>query len=180
MTATERGDEADRERERTVPESETEVEPEQYPESDVNEGSPLSETWYRSPIGVGAVAFDVLLTLVLAYVTTREWNGAFEGLDDVPIGVIPWYVYVFSVLGALGYVFTTLVDDFDRETSKLLWYNLRLPAALPLGGGVFLLSDVMLEDLSQAGPLVVGTAFLAGLYVNLAYERLGALAERLL
>jgi hypothetical protein len=50
---------------------------------------------------------------------------------------------------------------------------------LPLGAGVFLLSDIILGD-AQAGPLVVGTAFLAGLYVNLAYERFGALAKRLL
>ncbi|MDZ7731403.1 MAG: hypothetical protein U5K37_11605 [Natrialbaceae archaeon] len=44
--------------------------------------------------------------------------------------------------------------------------------------GMYLLADVLVGDTS--GPLLVGIVFLTGLYVNLAYERLGALAKRLL
>ena len=140
----------------------------------------LSGPWYASRLGVGIVLADLLLTLVLVYATVVGLGTGFEGLAAVPLGVVPWYIYAFSVLGALGFVFTALIDDFHRETGEVLQHNVRLPAALPLGAGVFLLSDVLVGDVAAAEPLVVGTVFLAGLYVNLAYRQLGALAKRLL
>ena len=140
----------------------------------------LSGPWYASRLGVGVVLADLLLTFVLVYATVVGLGTGFEELADVPLGVVPWYIYVFSVLGALGFVFTALIDDFHRETGEVLQHNVRLPAALPLGAGVFLLSDVLVGDVAAAEPLVVGVVFLAGLYVNLAYRRLGALAKRLL
>lgn len=140
----------------------------------------LTTPWYRSGWGIGIVVFDVLLTLALVAATARQWTSAFADLSSVPLGVVPWYIYVFSVLGALGFVFTTLIEDFHSEAADVLKYNFRLPAALPLGAGIFLLSDVALGEATQAGPVIVGTVFLSGLYVNLAYKRLGALARRLL
>lgn len=167
------------------------------PDEDSDESAWLDGPWYESGFGVGIVAFDVLLTVVLVYATAGyvEFDGdgdtangtwvtpldvPLNGPAEVPIGVIPWYVYVFSLLGALGYVFTALFDDFDRRTGKVFADNFRLPAALPLGAGVFLLADVLLGDPTELGPLILGIVFLVGLYVNLAYERFGALAERFL
>ncbi len=140
----------------------------------------LSGPWYASRLGVGIVLADLLLTLGLVYATVVGLGTGFEELAAVPLGVVPWYIYAFSVLGALGFVFTALIDDFHRETGEVLQHNVRLPAALPLGAGVYLLSDVLVGDIAAAEPLVVGTVFLAGLYVNLAYRQLGALARRLL
>ncbi|WP_281194615.1 hypothetical protein [Halorubrum sp. F4] len=146
-------------------------------ESDVLDWSGwLDRTWYRSKAGVSIVALDVLATAALVVLAV---------LDVVDLSVdsgriVPPYVPVFSLLGALGFVFTALIDDFDSPVGKVLRYNFRLPAALPLGIGIFLLSEVVIGEAATDDTLVVGSVFLAGLYVNLAYKRLGALARRLL
>ena len=164
------------------PDTDTTVDPDTDAVTDEVDRWPewLSGPWYESRLGVGIVLADLLLTFVLVYATVVGLGTGFEELADVPLGVVPWYIYVFSVLGALGFVFTALIDDFHRETGEVLQHNVRLPAALPLGAGVFLLSDVLVGDVAAAEPLVVGVVFLAGLYVNLAYRQLGALAKRLL
>lgn len=99
--------------------------------------------------------------------------------------VVPPHVYVFAVLGGLAYVFTRLVRDFDEDTESLVRAGLTVVAALPLGAGVYLLSAVIVPeatsaDNQQAQVLLAGIVFLSGLYVNLTYKRLGALAKRLL
>lgn len=155
--------------------------------------SALEGAWYESRFGVGIVAFDVVLTLSLVLMTmggltlnsdysNYVWVSSVggEGPVNLSLGLIPWYVYVFSLLGALGFIFTTLFDDFDRDTGKLLEYNFGLPAALPLGAGVYLLAGVMFENPDELGAILVGTVFLSGLYVKITYKRFGALAERLL
>ena len=106
-------------------------------------------------------------------------GGSAVTIQDAVLPGVPWFVYVFSVLGALGFVFTALIDDFRSSTLELLQYNLRVPAALPLGAGIFLFSGVLLNG-ADSGPLVVALVFLSGLYVNLAYKQLGALARRFL
>lgn len=140
----------------------------------------LAGLWYRSRLGRGIVVGDIVLTLILVIVTVLVARNGFANLEDAPFGGIPGPVYVISVLGALGFVFTALIEDFDRDTAEVLQHNFRLPAALPLGAGVFLLADVLLPDIGETGPLVLGLVFLSGLYVNLAYKELGALAKRLL
>ncbi|MFC5133406.1 MULTISPECIES: hypothetical protein [Haloferacaceae] len=133
-------------------------------------------TWYRSKLGLVIVAVDLLATAILA------WTSVTPGID-VTAGsgrIVAPAVLVFSLLGALGFVFTALIDDFDASVGDLLRYNFRLPAALPLGVGIFLLSDVVLGEAAADDTLVLGAVFLAGIYVNLAYKRLGALARRLL
>ncbi len=142
--------------------------------------SGLAKPWYETGIGLAVVGANVLLTIVLVLLTTDLFVFGSTEVAGAEVGVVPWYIYVFSVLGALGYVFTALTDDFHCPTAKVLQFNFRVPAALPLGAGVFLLSDVVLADASGVESVVAGLAFLAGLYVNLAYRRLGALAERLL
>jgi len=107
-------------------------------------------------------------------------DGPLVGVGGLGPGLVPPFVPLFSVLGALGFVFTALTERFDAAVGTLVRYNLRLPAALPLGVGVYLLSDIVLGQSAADAPLVAGVVFLSGLYVNLAYERLGALARRLL
>ena len=140
----------------------------------------LRRTWYRSRVGVAVVAGDVLLTAVLIALTALTHEALFAGLEQVSAEVVPPSIHVFSLLGALGFVFTALIDDFESTVGDVFEYNFRLPAALPLGVGIFLFSDIVLEQGVDGTPLVVGSVFLAGLYVNLAYKRLGALARRLL
>lgn len=141
----------------------------------------LADPWYTSAFGWSIVLFDAVLTLGLVVLTVEELDVIVDnGLRVTETGGIPWFIYVFTLLGALGYVFTTLVDDFHRSTSKIIQYNFRLLAALPLGAGVFILADVIVPEAVDAPAFIGGVVFLAGLYVNLAYKRLGALAERLL
>ena len=143
------------------------------------ERSWLTGPWYRSAAGIGVVLADVLLTLFLGGVTVVGVDGT--GVASGPFaGIVPWYVYAFSVLGALGFVFTALIEEFDRSTFEVIHYNFRIPAALPLGVGIYLFSDILLGEATADVPLVVGLVFLSGMYVNLAYRQLGALARRLL
>ena len=102
-------------------------------------------------------------------------SGATEPTSGFRIGAIS--VTVFALLGALGYVFTVLVTNIHRSTGKILRVNFRVVGAIPIGFGIFLLSDYILEDVG-AGTL--GLVFLTGLYVNLTYKRLGAIADHLL
>lgn len=136
--------------------------------------------WYRTTLGRAIFLFDVLLVSVLVVSTTVFFTDILE--DPLPSldGGVPGYIYVLALLGALGYVFTTLTDDFHRSTGKLIQYNLRLPAALPLAVGIFLFSELILADAAASPAILGGLAFLTGLYVNLAYVQLGALAMRLL
>ena len=140
----------------------------------------LARTWYRSRLGAAVVAFDALLAVALAAAASVAVDAPPAGVDGLASGIVPPAVPLFSLLGALGYVFTALSERFDASVGTLVRYNLRLPAALPLGVGVYLLSDVIFGQGVDDVPLVVGVVFLSGLYVNLAYERLGALARRLL
>jgi hypothetical protein len=140
----------------------------------------LARPWYRSRVGIALLGGDVLLTVgVVAAASVAAVESAALA-DRVAGGIVPVSVPLFSLLGALGFVFTALTERFDASVGKLARYNLRLPAALPLGVGVYLLSDVVLGSAVDDVPLVVGVVFLSGLYVNLAYKRLGALARRLL
>lgn len=139
-----------------------------------------TDAWYGSSLGVGIVTADLLFLAGLVVVTSGQIHELYGAAESLDTGVVPWYVYVYSLLGALGYVFTALIDDLHCETVDVLEYNFRLPAALPLGAGVYLLSEVILAEAGGAGPVTVGLVFLTGLYVNLAYRRLGALARRLL
>lgn len=128
------------------------------------------------------ISFDLLLLVVVVLGTTGTLNAllAAFGLPNVEFPVtVPWYVYSFAVLGALGYVFTKLVKNPDRSFGALLHANIRLPASLPLAAGFYLLAGQFLGSEPPAD-LMAGIAFLTGLFVNIAYRRIGALAKRLL
>ena len=148
--------------------------------AEAGDQSRLGTAWYRSRLGVAVVAGDALLTVAVVAAASVAVDAPLGGVAGLEPGLVPPFVPLFSLLGALGYVFTTLVERFDASVGSIFRYNLRLPAALPLGVGVFLLSDVVLGQGVDDVPLVAGLVFLSGLYVNLAYKRLAALARRLL
>lgn len=128
------------------------------------------------------VSLDLLLLVVVVLGTTGTLASVLDalGLPSVEFPVtVPWYVYTFAVLGALGYVFTKLVKDLDRSLASLVHANVRLPAALPLAAGFYLLAGQFLGS-EPPEDLLAGIAFLTGLFVNIAYKRIGSLARRLL
>lgn len=49
-----------------------------------------------------------------------------------------------------------------------------------MGIGVYLLADVIVDDAIELDTFMLGIVFLAGLYVNRAYEHFGALTDRFL
>lgn len=148
--------------------------------------------WYRSTLGLGLVGANLALLLLLVVLSASvESDGPLgnvaSGAGSMGLGVatsplsvpVPWYVYIFGAVGALAYVFTLLVVEFERSASSLARMCLRIPAALPLCAGVYLLSTQILGS-DPPTQLIAGLAFLAGLYVDLTYRRLDALARRLL
>lgn len=164
----------------------------------------IDDHWLESRRAKGLVAFDVALTVTLAAAVVALFGVSFLEGVTLTVGVsitdgsgaifdlgmtvaersstsgveaTPSSVLVVTLLGAIGYVFTALYRDLDRSAGKVFELNFRLPGALPIAVGVLLLSNSILED---GGVGVLGLAFLAGLYVNLAYERFGALADDLL
>lgn len=137
--------------------------------------------WYRSIGGAALVVLDlaVLLALVVGSTTFAGPVLAAVGAPawTAPV-TVPWFVYLFAVLGATGFVFTMLVRDFERSARALAAYNLRLFAALPLAAGVYLLSERVVGDNATAS--IAAASFATGLLVNTAYLRLRDLAVRLL
>lgn len=141
-----------------------------------------SRKWYRTGWGIAIAAVDTVLLAAVVVGTTGLLADVlgFVGLEPDTLQVtVRAHVYVFGVLGALGFVFMALVRDFDREFLDLARVNLRIPAAAPLAAGMFLLTDQFLGSLDSP-ELVAGVALLTGLFVDLAYKRIDALAHRLL
>lgn len=108
-----------------------------------------------------------------------------QSATDPEIQIIPMFVYLYSGLGALGYVFTKLMGQLEDytdwgEIEALVSMALRIPAAWILAAGVYL----FLGEFSSGGPLgarfVAGVSFLVGLYVNVTMKALGSLADRIL
>lgn len=54
------------------------------------------------------------------------------------------------------------------------------PGETSEASGIYLFSGILLGDAAENGPLVFGLVFPSGMYVNIAYRQLGALARRLL
>lgn len=134
--------------------------------------------WYRTRGGRGLFGGTVLLTLAVAAVSVR--------IDGVRV---PLYVYVYGLLGALVYVFTSFANRFADDAQYQLKMFSRTVAAIPLVAGVYLLSGGFLPtgagdpSALQSAPnqrLVAGLVFLTGLYVSTTLKGLGRLAERLL
>lgn len=139
------------------------------------------DTWYLTTGGLAVFVVDAVLVVLVMLGTSGIAASLLEPLAiDIPEAVlVDAYIYVFAVLGALGYVFTAVVREFDRTTGDLIKYNVRVLAALPLAGGVYLLSELILGEIPSKAVLA-GLAFVTGLYVNRVYERIGMMADRLI
>lgn len=100
--------------------------------------------------------------------------------------IVPPFVYLYAGLGALGYIFTKLMVEFDEYTEwsgleDLVGMAMRIPAAWILATGIFLLLDNFVPSGTEMrAEFAAGVAFLVGLYVNVAMKGLGSLAERVL
>lgn len=137
--------------------------------------------WFKDPWGKRLVVAYVVLTLlgtgVSIQIVQDTVGGLFVDGYEAPVAV-PGTIYVFGLLGALTYVFTSLTFGGDKDRYGVVQLGLRMIAALPLAGGVFLFSAFFV-DASPNSQIVNGLAFFAGLYVRLTLQSLGKLAERL-
>ncbi|GCF15371.1 hypothetical protein Harman_33060 [Haloarcula mannanilytica] len=91
---------------------------------------------------------------------------------------VPSYVYLYALLGSLGYLFTTLFQEFDRNLLSLVQKGIRIPAALLLAAGFYMFSFLFMTGENAATGLISGLAFLVGLYVNVALVTLDTIASR--
>jgi hypothetical protein len=131
--------------------------------------------------------FTVLSTVGIALSTGHLNLGVVDTKDTAAGAVaVPTYVYLYSSLGALGYIFTKLMSHLEyydeaSELDRLIQLALRIPVAWVLGSGTYLLSTVMLPaSAPSSARFTAGVAFLVGLYVNVTMKSLGSLADRLL
>ncbi|MEF8859972.1 MAG: hypothetical protein V5A38_13780 [Halolamina sp.] len=123
------------------------------------------------------VAVFIIGTLVGIVITTDAF-----GLLEV---TVPPFVLFYSGLGALGYIFTKLMVQFDNyadwgQREELVGMAMRIPAAWILAIGVYLFLGQSGQPGAQSGTLAAGVSFLVGLYVNVAHKALGSLADRVI
>lgn len=132
------------------------------------------------------LSFFLLLTVSAVVVSTAGSDGLMtapsESTDTL---VVPTFVYIYATLGALGYVFTKLIKDFEShdepsEVSRLVEMFMRIPAAWVLGAGLYIAVVQFGSSPAEQSELLATTAFLAGLFVNVAIKSLGLLADRIL
>ena len=142
----------------------------------------------------GALARDNWLLVVLFTALTIVGVVLSTGLLNLGLveasatsGVeVPFYIYLYATLGALGYIFTKLmvdVESYDQATDigRLIALGMRIPLAWVLGAGTYLLANPLLgSSVTISTQFTAGFAFLVGLYVNVAMKSLGDLADRLL
>ncbi|MEZ3145191.1 hypothetical protein [Halobaculum sp. MBLA0143] len=155
----------------------------------------------RAARGLGVVTLTALTSLlVLATSRVPARPGALPTfLETLSVAsvvpIVPPFVYVYALLGGLGYVFTRMYKT-DTADWRLFQWSVRLIAALPVAVGTYLfvglvLPETVLEGATDAsasggiasdGPrrVVAGVAFVSGLFVDTAYDRLDAVARRLL
>lgn len=137
--------------------------------------------WHHSIGGLVLFGIDMVL-LVALIVGTTSLAGTLLATAGLPAWTppvaVPGFIYLVALVGAMGYIFTMLVRDFDRSSGALVRYNLRLPAALPLAAGIYFLAAQAVP--SEAHAALAATAFATGLLVNTAYIRIRDLAVRLL
>ena len=138
------------------------------------------ETW--ALVGL----FGGLTLAGVAISTGIAGTGVLGAPDDGTVGVnVPFFVYLYATLGALGYIFTKVMMADDAlggpgATTELVSMGMRIPAAWVLGAGFYLLLVQGGADPVETPHLFATVAFLVGLYVNVAVKSLGSLADRML
>lgn len=132
------------------------------------------------------IGFFTTLTAVGVVISTGLLKVSLVSATKSGVSVrVPAFVYFYATFGAFGHVFTRLMtnlENFDEwgEIEKLAEMGLRVPAAWVIVAGVYLLLSKVI-GVSDTGPrFIAGVAFLVGLYVDVAIEALGGLADRIL
>ncbi len=109
-----------------------------------------------------------------------------ETSTDSNAVTVPLFVYLYAGFGALGYVFTKLMNQIEAydewsELEHLVEMAVRIPAAMILAAGIHLFIGEFGQTTGTTGArFAAGVAFLVGLYVNVALKALGSLADRIL
>lgn len=143
--------------------------------------------WARKNLWViaGYIVLSLVgIALATGWVPWMEWIVTPPGDDGLV--AVPAFIIVYASLGALGYIFTKLMVEFDEYATRqrletLLEMGMRIPAAWLLATGLYLFIGELPEASAVSGPtFAAGVAFLVGLYVNVALKALGSLADRIL
>jgi hypothetical protein len=148
------------------------------------EKMPNSSGWHWVVMG----GFIALTAVGVVLSTGQVTDGLLDGsmaATETP-STVPPSVYLYATLGALGYIFTRLINvpamlsEMD-DAETLARIGLRIPAAWVLAAGIYLLGETVLRSgMGGQGLLLAGLPFLVGLYVNVALKSLGAVADKLL
>lgn len=136
---------------------------------------PDEPRWYSDARSLGLFALGLAL-LGIGIIASLEGN-TLPLIPDVAEPVPP-HVYLYALLGSLGYLFTTLFKEFDRSLLSLIQKGIRVPAALLLAAGFYMFTFLFTTSESAPTGLISGLAFLVGLYVNVALLTLESVASR--
>jgi hypothetical protein len=145
--------------------------------------------WHQNDWGFRMVVFYTLLSLVGIASVSQPVVTLVAGEELASAIGIPVYIFGFALLGALTYVFTSVLSNYNSDLKKVFEAGLRIPAALLLAAGVYLLTSLVFPGASAVGSgsgaaigketLAAGLAFLVGLYVKLTLKALGGVADSL-
>ena len=149
-----------------------------------DERSAGSPPWYATGRGIVVVAVFGVLAVIGGLIATGTvfpgivfWDQAFYEQPGNQLAIPP-HIYLYAYLGAVTYAFTTLVVDPETDTRSLVQIGARIPAALLLVTGVYLLGS-WLEVIPKEPREIAGIAFLVGLFVKHALKGLTAISARL-
>jgi hypothetical protein len=149
--------------------------------SEPTEGETANDPWYTRRRGIAIIGFYAVLTAFAGLVAMGYTDPILVEESEYyranPIAIPP-YVYLYAFMGAMAYVFTTLLINVDADTKTIARIGLRVPAALLLVTGVYLLGSV-LELVPQTPPEKAGLAFLVGLFVKHALKGLSTISMRM-
>lgn len=139
------------------------------PEGD---GTEEAEAWYTGWPGKLLFGLALLLAFVVLGVILED-GPATGACGDLPCFRVPFDVYLYAVMGGVGYVFTKLFVDVERSRRSIYESSVRILAGVFLAIGFWVLTN-------PVEGAVAAIAFLVGLYLNVAVVRFDALAEEVL
>jgi len=143
--------------------------------------------WSESVLARLLVAVGVGLTTV-AVLLSIEWGGPdapyppFVPVSPAvfPANRVPFDIYLYAFLGSMGYVFTSLFNEYERTLGSFSQHALRAPVGPLLAAALFLLSALVLGiTTARTAQFYAGVAFLVGLYTNVALLTFDVVAARL-
>ena len=150
--------------------------------------SPNQLSWYHSKFGVLLILCYSAIGLTALLLVSGVLYPRLIGIEirsvmyDNPF-VTPIHLYLFALLGALSYIFSSLTKRPDAAPLGVFHLGLRIPAALLVTTGIFLFVGTFGIELQDGGAgaerTLAGMAFLIGLFVDHALRSLRAISSRL-